>query len=94
MPQDTSIAASPEPSRGYMAGSFDANNAGGAPRPLFLVEFIRDQLEIFAFKRFYQWVRQRVSELVKRDFAGVNYFEAQSPMVDSSLLAKYQQTNV
>jgi hypothetical protein len=36
---------------------------------LFLAEFVRGQLEIFAFKRFYQWVRQRLSQLVKRDYA-------------------------
>lgn len=35
---------------------------------LFVAEFIRGQLDIFAFKRFYQWVRQRLSQLVKRDF--------------------------
>eukprot|EP01035_Chromulina_nebulosa_P017030 gene17030-22538_t len=33
-----------------------------------LVEFIRGQIEIFGFKRFYQWLRQRLSELVKRDY--------------------------
>ncbi|RYH29316.1 hypothetical protein EON65_08895 [archaeon] len=36
---------------------------------LYLVEFIRGQLEIFAFKRFYQYIRQRLSEFVKRDYA-------------------------
>jgi hypothetical protein len=46
---------------------------------LFLVEFVRGQLEIFAFKRFYQWVRLKLSELVKRDYA-VNFFDqAASP---------------
>lgn len=36
---------------------------------LYLVEFIRGQVEIFAFKRFYQWLRQRLAELVKRDYS-------------------------
>lgn len=36
---------------------------------LILVEFIRGQLEIFAFKRFYQWVRLKLSEIVKGDYA-------------------------
>lgn len=44
----------------------------------FLVEFIRGQLDIFAFKRFYQWCRQHVEDLVKKDFTTVN-FEAGSP---------------
>ena len=41
----------------------------GGQQQLFLAEFVRGQLEIFAFKRFYQWVRQRLSQLVKRDYA-------------------------
>jgi serine/threonine protein kinase len=49
------------------------------PQPLFLVEFIRAQIEIFAFKRFYQWVRYKLSELVKRDY-NIHLFEqAASP---------------
>lgn len=52
---------------------------------LFLVEFIRGQLEIFAFKRFYQWVRKEVEELVKKDYALEN-FQAGSPMVSSSFM--------
>ena len=31
----------------------------------FLVEFIRGQLDIFAFKRFYQWVRQQVCSNIR-----------------------------
>jgi serine/threonine protein kinase len=48
---------------------------------LFLVEFVRGQLEIFAFKRFYEWLRQNVAELVKRDYTS-NLFDlaASSPM--------------
>ena len=57
------------------------------PRQLFLVEFIRGQLEIFSHKRFYQYLRQRISDLVRRDFAGLQ-FESQSPMVDSNLIAR------
>jgi hypothetical protein len=40
-------------------------------RQMYLVEFVRGQLEIFAFKRFYQWVRQRLSELVQQDYSTV-----------------------
>jgi len=59
---------------------------GGMPQqPLYLVEFIRGQIEIFAFKRFYQWVRQNVSELVKRDYKFQLLDAAASPMVDSYL---------
>jgi hypothetical protein len=45
-----------------------------------LVEFVRGQLEIFAFKRFYEWIRQRVSELVKRDYAFNLFDQSGSPM--------------
>lgn len=60
---------------------------------LFLVEFIRGQLEIFAFKRFYQWVRQRLSELVKRDYAFKLFEQAASPMIDATFIQRYQQHN-
>ena len=49
------------------------------PQQLFLAEFVRAQLEIFAFKRFYQWVRQRLSELVKKDYAIHLFDQASSP---------------
>ena len=49
------------------------------PQPLFLVEFIRAQIEIFAFKRFYQWVRYKLSELVKRDYSIHLFEQAASP---------------
>lgn len=42
--------------------------ASSPPGGLFLVEFVRGTLEIFAFKRFYDWLRQHVAELVKRDY--------------------------
>jgi hypothetical protein len=61
-----------------MSGSY--SSTGGQHHPLFLAEFIRGQLEIFAFKRFYQWVRQRLSELVKRDYAFKLFEQAGSPM--------------
>ena len=52
---------------------------GFMQQPLYLAEFVRAQLEIFAFKRFYQWVRLRLSELVKKDY-GINLFDhAASP---------------
>jgi serine/threonine protein kinase len=34
-------------------------------RPMYLVEFIRGQVEIFPFKRFYQWLRQQLAEVIK-----------------------------
>ena len=49
------------------------------PQQLFLAEFVRGQLEIFAFKRFYQWVRQQLSQLVKRDYAFKNLDQGTSP---------------
>ena len=56
----------------------------GAPsssqQQLYLVEFVRGQLEIFQFKRFYDWVRQKVSELVKKDYAFSCFDQAGSPM--------------
>jgi serine/threonine protein kinase len=47
---------------------------------LYLVEFLRGQLDIFAFKRFYQWVRLGLSELVKRDYSFKLFDQAASPM--------------
>jgi serine/threonine protein kinase len=61
------------------------------PQELFLVEFVRGQLEIFAFKRFYDWVRHRLSELVKRDYSSKIFEHSSSPMVPSSLLQKFQE---
>lgn len=53
--------------------SVDNNN-------VFLVEFIRGHVDIFVFKRFYQWLRARLSKIVKRDYA-ISLFEShQSPM--------------
>jgi serine/threonine protein kinase len=34
----------------------------------YMVEFVRGQLEIFPFKRFYQWLRQQIAALVKKDY--------------------------
>ena len=71
------------------------NDGGGMlPRQLFLVEFVRGQLEIFAHKRFYQWVRTQISELVKRDYAYKFLDSSQSPMVDSFLLQRYQSSGL
>lgn len=69
------------PQVGSLSSSYRALDVmqGLMPQPLYLAEFVRAQLEIFAFKRFYQWVRQRLSELVKRDYA-INLFDqAASP---------------
>lgn len=53
---------------------------GGVGTQLFLVEFVRGQLEIFAFKRFYEWIRQKVTELVKRDYAFNLFDQGGSPI--------------
>lgn len=53
---------------------------GTHTQSLYLAEFVRGQLEIFAFKRFYQWVRQRLSQLVKRDYAFKLLDQGGSPM--------------
>lgn len=58
--------------------SFPQPHASSQPQ-LYLVEFVRGQLEIFAFKRFYQWVRQSLSELVKKDYSIKLFEQAQSP---------------
>jgi hypothetical protein len=34
---------------------------------LYMVEFIRDQLDIFQFKRFYESIRAKLSDIVKKD---------------------------
>lgn len=34
-------------------------------KQMYLVEFLRGQIEIFAFKRFYQWLRQNLAERIK-----------------------------
>lgn len=92
MPFNSSVTASPDrsglfsnadsPSIGSLSSSYramDMNMPGYIPQQLYLAEFVRAQLEIFAFKRFYQWVRQKLSELVKKDYA-INLFEqAASP---------------
>jgi len=36
---------------------------------MILVEFVRGQLNIFTFKKFYRWIRSRVVQLVKKDYA-------------------------
>lgn len=52
---------------------------------LYLVDFVRGQVEIFVFKRFYEWVRQKVNELVKRDYTFRLFDQAGSPMYVSML---------
>lgn len=49
-------------------------------RQMFLVEFVRGQLEIFGFKRFYQWVRLRLSELVQQDYSTVCVLDQNVPL--------------
>jgi hypothetical protein len=61
-------------------GAAGGGDIPGASQQLFVVEFVRERLEIFAFKRFYEWVRQRLSQLVKRDYAFKTFDPASSPM--------------
>jgi hypothetical protein len=69
------------PQIGSLSSSYRALDAMQSfiPQPLYLAEFVRAQLEIFAFKRFYQWVRLKLSELVKRDYAIHLFEQAASP---------------
>lgn len=92
LPVDLASATPTSPSRLLEMMQSDSGLGGleTATRQLILVEFVRGQLEIFAFKRFYQWVRQKVSELVKRDYSYKFLDSSASPMIDSYLLAKYQ----
>lgn len=80
---------SPFSSSASATGGFSHGSSGGTGSslaPLFLVEFVRGQLEIFAFKRFYEWIRQRVSELVKRDYA-FNLFDQSGSPIQTSHIA-------
>ena len=61
-PVDTSLIYSHSSASSYQ-GSSGGHNYNNQPPTLFLAEFIRGQLDIFAFKRFYQWTRQRLSEV-------------------------------
>lgn len=88
----TSVACSPNdyiysPSQSY--GSWMMNQQQ-QQTPQFMVEFIRGQLEIFAFKRFYQWVRMRLSELVKKDYAMSFFDQASSPAFDRFIYQRNQ----
>lgn len=78
IPYDASavaLSATPtSPNRGSLSDMYGPTNN------LFLVEFIRVEAEIFAFKRFYQWVRVELAELVKRDYAFKLFDQAGSPM--------------
>jgi hypothetical protein len=75
-------------------GSSIASTNDGLSQELYLVEFVRGQLEIFAFKRFYDWVRHRLSELVKRDYTSKMFEHIGSPMVPSSMLQRFQEEQV
>jgi hypothetical protein len=82
---------SPEGTRDYLqfqsppttaaSSLFSTSLSSGSmmPAQLLMVEFVRGQLDIFAFKRFYQYIRVKLSELVKRDYA-MSFFQAASPM--------------
>lgn len=81
-PDRSTFASGDSPQIGSsLSSSYRAADAMASymPQQLYLAEFVRAQLEIFAFKRFYQWVRQRLSELVKRDYAFHVFDQAASP---------------
>jgi len=94
MPSDTAmtlnIAASPSP-HSALSSSYGAGSGQAITRSIFMVEFIRGELEIFIFKRFYQWAREKISELVKRDWEGSNMlsYMSPSPRLDSAVLQQY-----
>lgn len=52
---------------------------GLATAPQYLVEFVRGPIEIFAFKRFYDFIRQQVAELVKKDYGSSSLDQFGSP---------------
>ena len=72
-PAHTKLVAMVESQMSQETGhsSAERRSSVGA-RQLYMVEFVRENLDIFIFKRFYEWLRLRFSELVKRD-AGVNH---------------------
>lgn len=94
MPAD--VAGTPTAPSHLLEIHADGGSLSGSSfaRQLFLVEFIRGQLDIFVFKRFYQFVRQHVSELVKKDYAYKFLDSAASPMVDSQLLQRFQNSGL
>lgn len=69
-----------------MVGTSEGGAESVLMRQPFLVEFIRVQLDLFPFKRFYTFLRMRISELVKRDFAFKHFSSAASPMVESFMM--------
>jgi hypothetical protein len=77
------------PSLAVSPGSF-----GLPSQSLYMVEFIRGQLEIFAFKRFYESLRQKISELVKRDYAFKLFDQAASPLVESFLRRQFEDHSI
>lgn len=92
MPADAASSTPLSPSRLMaMYGEVEQPQQAPQPRQLFLVEFIRGQLEIFTHKRLYTWIRQRISELVKREYS-YSFLDA-SPLVDSTLLARLSSSN-
>ncbi len=69
---------------GHVAsGSPAPPSPGGAislsTAPQYLVEFVRGPIEIFLFKRFYDFVRQQVAELVKKDYSSNSLDQFGSP---------------
>jgi hypothetical protein len=78
MPSEGSGASVPSNVFGMSPGG--AFPSGASTPSMYLVEFVRGQIEIFAFKRFYDWVRQQVGELVKRDYGTSSLDQFGSPM--------------
>jgi hypothetical protein len=78
MPSEGSGVSGPSNVFGMSPGG--AFSSAAATPSMYLVEFVRGQIEIFAFKRFYDWVRQQVGELVKRDYGTSSLDQFGSPL--------------
>ncbi len=85
-PGSSTLAFSPAPGSSL---SEMLSPALGGTSDLFVVEFVRGQLDIFTFKRFYSWLRSQMIELVKKDASFKYLDQAGSPMVDPSLISKF-----
>lgn len=79
--QGYSLSSSPMKFGSAFSPVFHSGIGGGGMQSYqvyYLVEFVRNNLEIFEFKKFYQWLRQKVSELVKKDYK-INIYDESSP---------------
>lgn len=81
--QSPSISLSiQQASSSYISSSFHVGSFHNQTVPaqdLYMVEFVRGQIEIFTFKRFYEWLRLKLSEIVKKDYAVKLFEQSTSP---------------